>query len=145
MQNLLNNPGFFSLLGAIVSTIIAPLFFERIKKYGEEQKKKFEETAEKQRVQLEETTRKIDNQNIKLDEITEKLELQDKAMIGTIRYELIKAMSEAIKRKYTTTKEVEDIHDLLDPYKEMGGNGTVDTMYKKFRELEIDGSKGEIL
>lgn len=131
MFELLTQPG---IIPAVITAIIAPIINNQVRKTGEKSKEQIQGISDK-----------IDKQSDKVDEIDKRLKIQDKAMLGTIRYELMKAMSTAIKRKYTTTKEIEDIHDLLEPYKEMGGNGTVDTMYKKFRKLEIDDSKGEIL
>lgn len=129
MIELLTQPG---IIPAIITAIIAPIINNQVRKTGEKSKEQIQGISDK-----------IDKQSDKVDEIDKELRLQGKAMLGTMRFELVKSMNIAIRRGYTTSKEIDDIHDLLEPYRKMGGNGAVDVTYSKFKELKIDNTKGE--
>lgn len=141
MQQLLGNVGFWGVIAAIITYIVSPILTEKVRKIGEKNNELLEKTIEKIDVQ----SGKIDDQNQKIDSIDKELKLQGEAILGNMRYDLVKSMNIAIKRGYTTSKEIDDIHDLLEPYRKMGGNGAVDVTYSKFKELKIDNTKGEIL
>lgn len=57
------------------------------------------------------------------------------------RYKLQQEIAEAVKRGYTTFQEVEEVTALYHSYHDLGGNGVIDTLFNKFKNLEIKGEK----
>lgn len=57
------------------------------------------------------------------------------------RYKLHQEIAEAVRRGYTTIQEVEEVTALYHSYHELGGNGIIDTLFCKFKNLEIRGDK----
>lgn len=132
MQQLLGNVGFWGFVAAIVTYIISPLLTEKVRKIGE-----------KNNDLLETTVKKIDEQSEKIDKIAEKQELQREATKNIIRYRLIKNLGYAIDKGYTTSQELQEMVNLYESYKSLGGNGVVDKIYGDFTKLRIDDKKEE--
>ncbi|MBS4750315.1 hypothetical protein KG091_04410 [Carnobacteriaceae bacterium zg-ZUI78] len=55
------------------------------------------------------------------------------------RYRLQHDLHVALERGYTTVRELEELTVLFNSYKSLGGNGAIETMFEKFKALEIKG------
>ena len=75
--------------------------------------------------------------NKKLSEVNEKLAVHDDAHLVTMYLRLERDISTAIKRGYTTVHESDIIHKMHKSYKKLGGNGYIDSLYKKYNNLEV--------
>ena len=63
---------------------------------------------------------------------------KDRMILGIGHAEIFRAAEHYIDRGGITTEELEDlIKYLYKPYKEMGGNGTAETLVNKCKELPI--------
>ena len=54
-----------------------------------------------------------------------------------ISYKLHKEFGEAILKGYTTRDDFEELSGLYTSYKEIGGNGKIEALYKRYTELPI--------
>lgn len=62
----------------------------------------------------------------------------EKMILGLGHAEIFRQAEHYIRRDGITTEELEDLNKyLFKPYKEMGGNGTAETIVKKCGELPI--------
>ena len=75
--------------------------------------------------------------NKKIDEVNEKLVVHDEAHLVTMYLRLERDISMAIERGYTTVHEADIIHKMNKSYKNLGGNGYIDALYKKYNNLEV--------
>ena len=75
--------------------------------------------------------------NRKIDEVNEKLAVHDEAHLVTMYLRLERDMTVAINRGYTTVHESDIIHKMHASYKKLGGNGYIDSLYKKYEVLEV--------
>lgn len=75
--------------------------------------------------------------NRKIDEVNEKLAVHDEAHLVTMYLRLERDMTVAINRGYTTVHESDIIHKMHASYKKLGGNGYIDSLYKKYEILEV--------
>lgn len=75
--------------------------------------------------------------NKKIDEVNEKLVVHDEAHLVTMYLRLERDISMAIERGYTTVHEADIIHKMHKSYKNLGGNGYIDALYKKYNNLEV--------
>ena len=63
---------------------------------------------------------------------------RDRMLLGLGHAEIFRQAEHYIRRGGITTEELEDLNKyLFKPYKEMGGNGTAETIVKKCGELPI--------
>lgn len=75
--------------------------------------------------------------NQKIDEVNDKLAVHDEAHLVTMYLRLERDMTVAINRGYTTIHESDIVHKMHDSYKKLGGNGYIDSLYKKYEKLEV--------
>lgn len=75
--------------------------------------------------------------NKKIDEVNDKLAVHDEAHLVTMYLRLERDMTEAINRGYTTIHESDIVHKMHTSYKKLGGNGYIDSLYKKYEKLEV--------
>lgn len=75
--------------------------------------------------------------NKKIDEVNEKLVVHDEAHLITMYLRLERDMTVAINRGYTTIHESDIVHKMHARYKKLGGNGYIDSLYKKYEILEV--------
>lgn len=75
--------------------------------------------------------------NQKIDEVNEKLVVHDEAHLVTMYLRLERDMTVAINRGYTTIHESDIVHKMHASYKKLGGNGYIDSLYKKYNNLEV--------
>lgn len=75
--------------------------------------------------------------NKKIDEVNDKLVVHDEAHLVTMYLRLERDMTVAINRGYTTIHESDIVHKMHASYKKLGGNGYIDSLYKKYEVLEV--------
>ena len=75
--------------------------------------------------------------NKKIDEVNDKLAVHDEAHLVTMYLRLERDISTAIERGYTTVHESDIVHRMHKNYKQLGGNGYIDSLYKKYEKLEV--------
>lgn len=78
-----------------------------------------------------------EDNNRKIDEVNGKLVIHDEAHLVTMYLRLERDMTVAINRGYTTIHESDIIHKMHKSYKKLGGNGYIDSLYKKYEALEV--------
>lgn len=78
-----------------------------------------------------------EDNNRKIDEVNEKLVVHDEAHLVTMYLRLERDMTVAINRGYTTIHESDIVHKMHASYKKLGGNGYIDSLYKKYNNLEV--------
>lgn len=78
-----------------------------------------------------------EDNNKKIDEVNDKLVVHDEAHLVTMYLRLERDMTVAINRGYTTIHESDIIHKMHASYKKLGGNGYIDSLYKKYEVLEV--------
>lgn len=77
-----------------------------------------------------------DNQK-NIIEINNKLAVHDEAHLATMYLRLERDITTALKRGYTTVHESDIIHKMHKSYKNLGGNGYIDSLYQKYNILEV--------
>lgn len=77
-----------------------------------------------------------DNQK-NIIEINNKLAVHDEAHLTTMYLRLERDITTALKRGYTTVHESDIIHKMHKSYKNLGGNGYIDSLYQKYNILEV--------
>lgn len=78
-----------------------------------------------------------EDNNKKISEVNDKLAVHDEAHLVTMYLRLERDMTVAINRGYTTIHEADIIHKMHKSYKKLGGNGYIDSLYKKYEVLEV--------
>lgn len=78
-----------------------------------------------------------EDNNRKISEVNDKLVVHDEAHLVTMYLRLERDMTSAIQRGYTTVHESDIIHKMHKNYKKLGGNGYIDSLYKKYNILEV--------
>ncbi len=78
-----------------------------------------------------------EDNNKKIDEVNDKLAVHDEAHLVTMYLRLERDMTVAINRGYTTIHESDIVHKMHKNYKQLGGNGYIDSLYKKYEALEV--------
>lgn len=78
-----------------------------------------------------------EDNNKKIDEVNDKLAVHDEAHLVTMYLRLERDMTVAINRGYTTIHESDIVHKMHKNYKQLGGNGYIDSLYKKYEKLEV--------
>lgn len=71
-----------------------------------------------------------------LADVNKKLLVHDEAHLVTMYLRLERDMTTAINRGYTTVHESDIIHKMHKSYKNLGGNGYIDSLYQKYNNLE---------
>lgn len=72
-----------------------------------------------------------------LSDVNKKLLVHDEAHLVTMYLRLERDMTTAINRGYTTVHESDIIHKMHKSYKNLGGNGYIDSLYQKYNNLEV--------
>lgn len=72
-----------------------------------------------------------------LADVNKKLLVHDEAHLVTMYLRLERDMTTAINRGYTTVHESDIIHKMHKSYKNLGGNGYIDSLYQKYNILEV--------
>ena len=75
--------------------------------------------------------------NEMLSDVNKKLLVHDEAHLVTMYLRLERDMTDAINRGYTTVHESDIIHKMHKSYKNLGGNGYIDSLYQKYNILEV--------
>lgn len=72
-----------------------------------------------------------------LADVNKKLLVHDEAHLVTMYLRLERDMTAAINRGHTTVHESDVIHKMHKSYKNLGGNGYIDSLYQKYNILEV--------
>lgn len=72
-----------------------------------------------------------------LADVNKKLLVHDEAHLVTMYLRLERDMTTAINRGYTTIHESDIVHKMHKSYKNLGGNGYIDSLYQKYNILEV--------
>lgn len=56
---------------------------------------------------------------------------------ATLRYMILERCERLIERGYTTTEDIEELEEMNEPYRALGGNGTAKLMLAKVENLPI--------
>ena len=87
--------------------------------------------------QFENLNKEIKSTQDKVDEVTQ-IGLQNRASNKSIMsYRLHNEFSESIERGYTTSEDLSELSGLYKSYKEIGGNGKIETLFNRFAKLPI--------
>ena len=87
--------------------------------------------------QLDRVNMEIKNTQDKVDEVTQ-IGLQNRDSNKSIMsYRLHNEFSESIERGYTTSEDLSELSGLYKSYKEIGGNGKIETLFNRFAKLPI--------
>lgn len=73
----------------------------------------------------------------KLSEVNNKLIVHDKAHLVTMYLRLERDITVALNRGYTTVHEADIIHKMHKSYKDLGGNGRIDSLFNKYNTLDV--------
>lgn len=76
---------------------------------------------------IDETTVAINNQNDIIQDGTKKIQ----------RYRLFHDLKKEIMKGYTTVEDYRELSILFESYKMLGGNGEVEALYNKYKDLPI--------
>lgn len=70
---------------------------------------------------------------------------ESKLMMGIGYSKIIDLCERHIANGYITTREFHELeHYLYEPYRDMGGNGTVETLFEQVKDLPIRPEKGDM-
>ena len=98
----------------------------------------FDNSNKQMAKQFEQLNKEVKSTQDKVDEVTQ-IGLQNRASNKSIiSYRLHESFGEAIKRGYTTVEDYEELSALYTSYKDIGGNGKIEALYKRFRNLPIN-------
>lgn len=87
--------------------------------------------------QFENLSKEVKSTQDKVDEVTQ-IGLHNRDSNKSIMsYRLHKEFSEAIDRGYTTSEDLSELSGLYKSYKEIGGNGKIETLFNRFAKLPI--------
>ena len=87
--------------------------------------------------QFESLNKEVKSTQDKVDEVTQ-IGLQNRDSNKSIMsYRLHREFSEAIERGYTTSEDLSELSGLYKSYKEIGGNGKIETLFNRFAKLPI--------
>lgn len=68
---------------------------------------------------------------------------ESRLLLGIAHDRIVYLCGKAIERGSATTGEIDNISQIYEPYKELGGNGTGKAMYEKFMKLPLKGETDE--
>lgn len=87
--------------------------------------------------QFESLNKEVKSTQDKVDEVTQ-IGLQNRDSNKSIMsYRLHREFSEAIERGYTTSEDLSELSGLYRSYAEIGGNGKIETLFNRFKDLPI--------
>ena len=84
---------------------------------------------------IDETTIAINNQNDAIQDGTKKIQ----------RYRLFHDLKKEIMRGYTSIENYRELSILFESYQNLGGNGEIEALYQKFKELPIKEKDDETI
>ncbi|WP_048766646.1 hypothetical protein [Streptococcus cristatus] len=84
---------------------------------------------------IDETTIAINNQNDAIQDGTKKIQ----------RYRLFHDLKKEIMRGYTSIENYRELSILFESYQNLGGNGEIEALYQKFKELPIKEEDDETI
>lgn len=97
----------------------------------------FDNSNKQMAKQFENLNKEVKSTQDKVDEVTQ-IGLQNrKSNKSIISYRLHREFSEAIERGYTTSEDLSELSGLYKSYKEIGGNGKIETLFNRFKTLPI--------
>ena len=124
--NALTNP-------TTIGAIIAGWFGVRTIKAGNLNKEQFHELKDELG-----TIHAIGEDNKKkISEVNDKLIVHDKAHLVTMYLRLERDITVALDRGYTTVHEADIIHKMHKSYKDLGGNGRIDSLFNRYNTLDV--------
>ena len=124
--NALTNP-------TTIGAIIAGWFGVRTIKAGNLNKEQFHELKDELG-----TIHAIGEDNKKkISEVNDKLIVHDKAHLVTMYLRLERDITVALNRGFTTVHEADIIHKMHKSYKELGGNGRIDSLFNRYNNLDV--------
>ena len=110
---------------------------KQITKQFEQLSDEVKSIQDKTEKQLDKVNMEIKNTQDKVDEVTQ-IGLQNRDSNKSIMsYRLHNAFSESIERGYTTSEDLSELSGLYKSYKEIGGNGKIETLFNRFAKLPI--------
>ena len=87
--------------------------------------------------QFESLNKEVKSTQDKVDEVTQ-IGLQNRDSNKSIMsYRLHREFSEALERGYTTSEDLSELSGLYKSYAEIGGNGKIETLFNRFKDLPI--------
>ena len=87
--------------------------------------------------QFESLSNEVKKTQTQVEEVTEIGRQNRRSNKSIISYRLHKEFGEAILKGYTTRDDFEELSGLYMNYKEIGGNGKIEALYKRYTELPI--------
>ena len=110
---------------------------KQITKQFEQLSDEVKSIQDKTEKQLDKVNMEIKNTQDKVDEVTQ-IGLQNRDSNKSIMsYRLHNEFSESIERGYTTSEDLSELSGLYKSYKEIGGNGKIETLFNRFAKLPI--------
>ena len=87
--------------------------------------------------QFESLNKEVKSTQDKVDKVTQ-IGLQNRdSNKSNMSYILHREFSEAIERGYTTSEDLSELSGLYKSYAEIGGNGKIETLFNRFKDLPI--------
>lgn len=87
--------------------------------------------------QFESLNKEVKKTQNQVEEVTQ-IGLQNRDSNKSIMsYRLHREFSEAIERGYTTSEDLSELSGLYKSYAEIGGNGKIETLFNRFKDLPI--------
>ena len=97
----------------------------------------FDNSNKQMAKQFEQLNKEVKSTQNKVDEVTQ-IGLQNRDSNKSIMsYRLHREFSEAIERGYTTSEDLSELSGLYKSYAEIGGNGKIETLFNRFKDLPI--------
>ncbi|MDU6766080.1 MAG: hypothetical protein E6446_01665 [Gemella haemolysans] len=97
----------------------------------------FDNSNKQMAKQFEQLNKEVKSTQDKVDEVTQ-IGLQNRASNKSIiSYRLHKEFGEALELGFTTREDYEELSALYASYKNIGGNGKIEALYNRFKELPI--------
>nr|DAY26358.1 MAG TPA: hypothetical protein [Caudoviricetes sp.] len=110
---------------------------KQITKQFEQLSDEVKSIQDKTEKQLDKVNMEIKNTQDKVDEVTQ-IGLQNRDSNKSIMsYRLHNEFSESIERGYATSEDLSELSGLYKSYKEIGGNGKIETLFNRFAKLPI--------
>ena len=87
--------------------------------------------------QFESLNKEVKKTQNQVEEVTQ-IGLQNRDSNKSIMsYRLHREFSEALERGYTTSEDLSELSGLYKSYAEIGGNGKIETLFNRFKDLPI--------
>jgi len=125
------------IVSALSLPTIASLFW---KDWHDKKKEKSEEAKEKREEELRKNVRAVvveENEPIKksIDRIDLKIDLVSEGTLCTLRNDIKNCFYECVDKGYRNDYDYQNIHDLYDAYKKLGGNSFIEDVMYRFDKL----------